>query len=89
MVQSCVETGDEIHKKVDFLPVLSVSINGSTILLVTLNKKERVTFDDPFLLNQPANPLTPFQWANISQHLLPSLCFYCLSWEPPALPSVL
>lgn len=55
MVQSRVETGDELHKKVDFPPVLSISINGSTILLVILTKKQRITFDGLFLLDQSAS----------------------------------
>lgn len=39
MEGSYVEIGDEILKKVDFSPVLSISINGSIILPVTLTKK--------------------------------------------------
>lgn len=59
MVGSYVETRDTIHKVVDLPSVLSTSMNGSRILLVTWAKKLRVTCNDPFLLNRSANPLAP------------------------------
>ena len=39
MIGSYVEIEGEIHKKADGPPVLSISMNGSTILLATPTKK--------------------------------------------------